>query len=119
MIKTQIAINGFGRIGRMVFRQAIKDDQIEVIAINARYPPETLAHLIKYDSVHGAYSGVVTVKHENLVVYGTEVLIVNARDPKELRWKKLDIDVVIEATWQITSGEVAGLLLQAGAKKVG
>src|SRR5690625_75631 len=118
MIKTQIAINGFGRIGRMVFRQAIKDDQIEVIAINARYPPETLAHLIKYDSVHGAFSGDVTVKDENLVVNGTEVLIVNARDPKELPWKKLDIDVVIEATGKFNSGEGAGLHLEAGAKKV-
>src|SRR5690625_2325458 len=91
MVKTQIAINGFGRIGRMVFRQAIKDDQIEVIAINARYPPETLAHLIKYDSVHGIFDGNVKVKEDSLVVNGKKVSIVNSRDPEELPWKKLEI----------------------------
>ncbi|HLS59868.1 MAG TPA: glyceraldehyde-3-phosphate dehydrogenase [Virgibacillus sp.] len=118
MVKTQIAINGFGRIGRMVFRQAIKDDQIEVIAINARYPPETLAHLIKYDSVHGIFDGNVKVKEDSLVVNGKKVSIVNSRDPEELPWKKLAIDVVIEATGKFNSREGAGLHLEAGAKKV-
>lgn len=118
MVKTQIAINGFGRIGRMVFRQAIKDDQIEVIAINARYPPETLAHLIKYDSVHGAFDGDVKIKGDSLEVNGKTVSIVNSRDPKELPWKKLNIDVVIEATGKFNSREGAGLHLEAGAKKV-
>src|SRR5690625_7320768 len=98
MIKTQIAINGFGRIGRMVFRQAIKDDQIEVIAINARYPPETLAYLIKYDRVHGAFSGDVTVKNESLGGSGTEVMTVNAGEPEEQAGRESASEHVTEVT---------------------
>src|SRR5690625_7173910 len=118
MVKTQIAINGCGLMSGMLFRQVIKDDQIEVIAINARYPPETLAHLIKYDSVHGIFDGNVKVKEDSLVVNGKKVSIVNSRDPEELPWKKLAIDVVIEATGKFNSREGAGLHLEAGAKKV-
>ncbi|MFZ3576330.1 glyceraldehyde-3-phosphate dehydrogenase [Virgibacillus sp. DJP39] len=118
MNKTRVAINGFGRIGRVVFRQAIKDNQLDVIAINARYSPETLAHLIKYDSVHGIFDGEVKAVQDTIEVNGKIVLIVNSREPQNLPWNEHDIDVVIEATGKFNSREGAGLHLQAGAKKV-
>ncbi len=114
----RIAINGFGRIGRMVFRQAIVDEGVEVVAINARYPSETLAHLIKYDSIHGPFNGDVQALHCGLKVNGKMVELVNSREPDKLPWDRLDIDVVIEATGKFKSKESAGLHIQAGAKKV-
>lgn len=118
MDKIRIAINGFGRIGRMVFRQAIVDEQFEVVAVNASYPSETLAHLTKYDSVHGIFDGEVAALEEGLLVNGKEVQLVDSREPDKLPWKELDIDVVIEATGQFRTKETAGLHLEAGAKKV-
>lgn len=118
MDKTRIAINGFGRIGRMVFRQAMKDEQLDVVAINAKYPPETLAHVIKYDSVHGIYDGKVEAFQEDLKVDGKKVLLVNSREPEKLPWNELNIDIVIEATGKFNSREGAQLHLQAGARKV-
>ncbi|TQR19823.1 glyceraldehyde-3-phosphate dehydrogenase [Psychrobacillus vulpis] len=113
-----IAINGFGRIGRMVFRQIILQDDVNVVAINARYPLETLAHLIKYDSTHGIFPGEVQVENEALIVNGKRVQIVNDRDPANLPWKELNVDIVIESTGQFNDGEKAALHLTAGAKKV-
>ncbi|GAA0601038.1 glyceraldehyde-3-phosphate dehydrogenase [Virgibacillus siamensis] len=118
MNKTRIAINGFGRIGRIVFRQAISDNQLEVVAINASYPPETLAHLIKYDSVHGIFDGEVEALQEGIQVNGQFINIVSSREPEKLPWKKLDIDVVVEATGKFKTKESAGLHLDAGARKV-
>lgn len=118
MDKIRIAINGFGRIGRMVFRQAIVDEQFEVVAVNASYPSETLAHLTKYDSVHGIFDGEVAALEEGLLVNGKEVQLVDSREPDKLPWKELDINVVIEATGQFRTKETAGLHLEAGAKKV-
>ncbi|WP_404453490.1 glyceraldehyde-3-phosphate dehydrogenase [Virgibacillus necropolis] len=118
MNKTRVAINGFGRIGRMVFRQAIKDNQLEVVAINASYPPETLAHLIKYDSVHGIFNGEVKALQDSLEIDGKTVLLVNSREPQKLPWKDHNIDIVIEATGKFNTKDGAGLHLQAGAKKV-
>jgi glyceraldehyde 3-phosphate dehydrogenase len=118
MMKTRIAINGFGRIGRMVFRQAMNDHQIEVVAINASYPPETLAHLIKYDSIHGVYNGKVKALQDAIEINGQIVEIVNSREPSLLPWKRLNIDIVIEATGKFRTKESAGLHIQAGAKKV-
>ncbi|WP_067730541.1 glyceraldehyde-3-phosphate dehydrogenase [Oceanobacillus damuensis] len=118
MNKTRVAITGFGRIGRMVFRQAIKDNQLEVVAINASYPPETLAHLIKYDSVHGVFDGEVKALQDGLEVNQKKVLLVNSREPEKLPWEEMDIDVVIEATGKFKTKESAGLHLEAGAKKV-
>ena len=118
MRKPRIAINGFGRIGRMVFRQAMKDSQIEVVAINASYPSATLAHLVKYDSVHGAFDANVTPLDDGIEVEGHKVSLVNSRNPEELPWKEYDIDVVIEATGQFVTKEEAGRHLKAGAKKV-
>jgi len=118
MSKTRIAINGLGRIGRMVFRQAIKDQDLDVVAINASYPPETLAHLIKYDSVHGRFDGEVEPLENGIKVNEKEVKLVNSREPEKLPWKELEIDVVVEATGKFKTKETAGLHIKAGAKKV-
>lgn len=118
MKKTRIAINGFGRIGRMVFRQAINDSELEVVAVNASYPSETLAHLIKYDSVHGVFDGEVEALYGGLEVNGKKVDHVQERNPEKLPWAEKDIDIVVEATGKFNSREGAGLHLDAGAKKV-
>ncbi|RFB17770.1 glyceraldehyde-3-phosphate dehydrogenase [Bacillus sp. HNG] len=117
-MKPRIAINGFGRIGRMVFRNAIMDDSLEIVAINASYPAETLAHLIKYDTNHGKFNAEVIPGDDSLLVNGKRVQLLSSRDPLELPWKSLNIDIVIEATGKFNSKEKAGLHLQAGAKKV-
>src|SRR5699024_5560504 len=116
--KTRIAINGFGRIGRMVFRQAILDDQLEVVAINASYPEETLAHLIKYDSVHGVFDKDIKILDDGFEIDGHKILRCSSREREKLPWEELAIDVVIEATGQFNSKEGASRHLQAGAKKV-
>ncbi|WP_339228360.1 glyceraldehyde-3-phosphate dehydrogenase [Oceanobacillus sp. FSL K6-2867] len=118
MNKIRVAITGLGRIGRMVFRQAIADEQLDVVAINASYPPETIAHLIKYDSIHGIFDGKVEALQDGIEVNGKKVLLVNYREPEKLPWKALDIDIVIEATGKFKTKESAGLHLKAGAKKV-
>lgn len=116
-MSASIAINGFGRIGRMVFRQAIVQEDLNVVAINARYPLETLAHLIKYDSTHGTFSGEIVIEENTLIINGKRVQIVNERDPGKLPWKDLNVDIVIESTGQFNDGEKASLHLKAGAKK--
>ncbi|MCI0763934.1 glyceraldehyde-3-phosphate dehydrogenase [Bacillus sp. TL12] len=115
---TRVAINGFGRIGRMVFRQAIKESAFEIVAINASYPPETLAHLIKYDTVHGKFDGTVEAFEDHLLVDGKMIRLLNNRDPKELPWKELGVEIVIEATGKFNAKEKAILHVEAGAKKV-
>ncbi|WP_264738732.1 glyceraldehyde-3-phosphate dehydrogenase [Cytobacillus firmus] len=117
-MKARIAINGFGRIGRMVFRKAILDENLEVVAINASYPAETLAHLIKYDTNHGPFEGSVVPEDNAIVVNGKSVQLVSNRNPEELPWKELNIDIVIEATGKFNSRDKAALHLEAGAKKV-
>jgi len=117
-MKAKIAINGFGRIGRMVFRKAILEDQLEVVAINASYPSETLAHLIKYDTNHGKFAGEVIAEDNALIVNGKRVQLLSNRNPQELPWKELEIDIVIEATGKFNSKDKASLHLEAGAKKV-
>lgn len=115
---TRVAINGFGRIGRMVFRQAIKESAFEIVAINVSYPSETLAHLIKYDTVHGKFDGTVEAFEDHLLVDGKMIRLLNNRDPKELPWTDLGVEVVIEATGKFNSKEKAILHVEAGAKKV-
>ncbi|MHA6260643.1 glyceraldehyde-3-phosphate dehydrogenase [Sporosarcina sp. CAU 1771] len=115
---TSIAINGFGRIGRMVFRQMIMEEDVTVVAINATYPSETLAHLIKYDTNHGTFPGDVVAEENAVIVNGKRVKIVSNRDPLQLPWKEFGIDVVIEATGVFNSRDKAALHLEAGAKKV-
>ncbi|MFX3674512.1 MAG: glyceraldehyde-3-phosphate dehydrogenase [Paenisporosarcina sp.] len=117
-MSASIAINGFGRIGRMVFRQAILRDDLDIVAINASYPAETLAHLIKYDTNHGTFEGEVSVEENALIVNGKRVQLVSDRDPLNLPWKKMNIDIVIEATGKFNAREKAALHLEAGAKKV-
>jgi glyceraldehyde 3-phosphate dehydrogenase len=102
----------------MVFRQAILQNDINVVAINATYPPETLAHLIKYDTNHGTFSADIIVEENALIVNGKRVQLVSDRDPLNLPWKEMNIDIVIEATGKFNERERAALHLQAGAKKV-
>ena len=83
-MKAKIAINGFGRIGRMVFRKAIIDDNLEIVAINASYPAETLAHLIKYDTNHGTFKAEVSTEENAIIVNGKKVKLISNRDPREL-----------------------------------
>ncbi|WP_246941095.1 glyceraldehyde-3-phosphate dehydrogenase [Bacillus pinisoli] len=117
-MRGRIAINGFGRIGRMVFRQAIQEDKLEIVAINASYPAETLAHLIKYDTIHGKFDGDVIAVEGALIVNGHKIKLLSSRDPLELPWKELNIDIVIEATGKFNSKEKAMLHVEAGAKRV-
>ena len=117
-MKVKVAINGFGRIGRMVFRKAMLDDQIQVVAINASYSAETLAHLIKYDTIHGRYDKEVVAGEDSLIVNGKKVLLLNSRDPKQLPWREYDIDIVVEATGKFNAKDKATGHIEAGAKKV-
>ncbi|MGQ9003474.1 glyceraldehyde-3-phosphate dehydrogenase [Bacillus subtilis] len=117
-MKVKVAINGFGRIGRMVFRKAMLDDQIQVVAINASYSAETLAHLIKYDTIHGRYDKEVVAGEDSLIVNGKKVLLLNSRDPKRLPWREYDIDIVVEATGKFNAKDKAMGHIEAGAKKV-
>ncbi|RSK28121.1 glyceraldehyde-3-phosphate dehydrogenase [Bacillus sp. HMF5848] len=117
-MKARVAINGFGRIGRMVFRKAITEDTLSIVAINASYPVETLAHLIKYDTTHGRFAGQVETDDNALIVNGKRILVVNSRDPRELPWGSLKIDIVIEATGKFNNKEHAEKHIVAGAKKV-
>ena len=118
MSKIRVAINGFGRIGRISFRAILQKSNIEVVAINDLTDVGTLAHLLKYDSVHGGLGTNVSV-HENVIKAGGHSMQVFAeRDPAKLPWKSLNIDVVIESTGFFLDRESAGKHLQAGAKKV-
>jgi glyceraldehyde 3-phosphate dehydrogenase len=117
-MKAKIAINGFGRIGRMVFRKAIMEENLEVVAINASYPATTLAHLIKYDTNHGTFDADVLTEENAIIVNGKRVQLLSDRDPKALPWKALGIDIVIEATGKFNSKDKASLHIEAGAKKV-
>lgn len=114
----RIAINGFGRIGRMVLRAAMKEKNIEIVAINDLTDAKTLAHLLKYDSVHGIFPGKVEYHEHDLVVNGKTIKILAVKDPAELPWKKEKIDIVLESTGIFTSREKAELHLKAGAGKV-
>ncbi len=114
----KIAINGFGRIGRMVFRQIIEDSNFQVVAINDLTDTTTLAHLLKYDTAHGRFNGKVEAKKDSLVVNGKEIKVTAERDAAKLPWKKLGVDVVVEATGFYRTLESAKKHIKAGAKKV-
>tara|TARA_R110002051_G_scaffold3814_2_gene20441 strand:+ start:2494 stop:3495 length:1002 start_codon:yes stop_codon:yes gene_type:complete len=114
----KIGINGFGRIGRIVFRATVKRDNVDVVAINDLLDVEHLAYLLKYDSVHGNFDGTVEVKDGHLVVDGKTVRITAERDPKNLKWDEAGVDVVAECTGIFTTMETADYHIQAGAKKV-
>ncbi len=114
----RVAINGFGRIGRMVFRAGHKDPDINFVAINDLTDTKTLAHLLRYDSTHGIFDGEIGFDEHSLTINGREHKVFAQKDPKNLPWKDLDIDVVIESTGFFRTKEKAGLHLEAGAKKV-
>ena len=115
----KIGINGFGRIGRLVFRAGIVRDDFEIVAVNAPdKTPEQLAYVTKYDSVHGRFNGTVEVVDGNLVVNGKTVKLLNNRDPRELGWGDLGVDYVLECTGKFLTKEAAQPHLDAGAKVV-
>ena len=118
MTKIKVAINGFGRIGRLSFRRLLEKENIEVVAINDLTDNATLAHLLKYDSVHGRFSGTVTSDNDSISVNGTKINAYAERDPKNLPWKELGVDVVLESTGRFVDKDGAGMHLQAGCKKV-
>ena len=114
----KVGINGFGRIGRNVFRAALKNSNVEIVAINDLTDANMLAHLLKYDTVHGTLQEDVTVDGEYLVVGGHKVKVIAERDPAQLGWGDLGVDVVVESTGRFTKREDAAKHLEAGAKKV-
>ena len=119
-----VGINGFGRIGRLVFRSILQRQaetgrrDFDVVGVNDLTDAETLAHLFKYDSVHGVYPGEVTAEGDELVIGGDRFKVFSERDPAQLPWGELDCDVVVESTGVFRTREKAGLHLDAGAKKV-
>jgi glyceraldehyde 3-phosphate dehydrogenase len=114
----KIAINGFGRIGRMCFRSLIENGEVEIVAINDLTDVKTLAHLLKYDSVHGIFKHHIDFKDDSLLINGRSIKVHAQKDPKNLPWKELNVDVVIESTGFFTDKESASQHLTAGAKKV-
>ncbi len=114
----RIAINGMGRVGRLVFRQIFDTPGVEVVAINGRSSAESHAHLTKYDSVHGTWNHDIEVKEDALVIEGKEVKVLKIADIKDMPWKELGVDVVIEATGIYKKAEQCQAHLDAGAKKV-
>ena len=117
-MKTRVAINGFGRIGRVFFRSVHNHPAIEVVAINDLADVTTMAHLLKYDSVHRQFDAHISTDEGNLIVDEKAITYCSIADPTQLQWKKLDIDVVIEATGLFRTAESAQGHLASGAKKV-
>jgi len=115
---TKVAINGFGRIGRLAFKSMLNNPSMEIVAINDLTDTTTLAHLLKYDSIHGKFPGTVSASDNGIVVNGTEIKIYAERDPAALPWRELGIDVVLESTGRFVDPENAGKHLTAGAGKV-
>ncbi len=119
MSRIKIAINGFGRIGRITFRKLVHHPAIEVVAVNDLADAANLAHLVKYDSVQGAYSGDVRHDEDHIYINGSKVLVLSEPDPSKLPWKKLGIDIVLESTGAFTDPRRAILHVnESGAKKV-
>ncbi len=118
MAKKRIAINGFGRIGRLTFRNLLKNSDVEVVAINDLTDNHTLAHLLKYDTMHGQFQGGVSADDEFLYVNGQKILGSAIKNPAECPWKELQVDVVLECTGIFLTRDKAQLHLDAGAKRV-
>lgn len=118
MKKLNIAINGFGRIGRLTFRVASQREDINIVGINDLVDVEHLAYLLKYDSVHGKFPGEITTKNGNLIVNGKEIRVSAEKDPTQLKWDAIDTEVVIDCTGIFKTKESAGQHITAGAKKV-
>jgi glyceraldehyde 3-phosphate dehydrogenase len=118
MAKKRIAINGFGRIGRLTFRNLVKNPNVEVVAINDLTDNHTLAHLLKYDTMHGRFDGTIQADDNSITVNGNRIAGLAIKNPAELPWKDMNIDVVLECTGIFLDKEKAGLHIQAGAKRV-
>jgi glyceraldehyde 3-phosphate dehydrogenase len=118
MKKIKVAINGFGRIGRISFRVMLEKENIEVVAINDLTDSKTLAHLLKYDSVHGIIKADIKHDENSLIVNGKKIVVYAEKDPSNLPWKDLGIDVVVESTGFFLTRETAGKHINAGARKV-
>ncbi|HEA84575.1 MAG TPA: type I glyceraldehyde-3-phosphate dehydrogenase, partial [Candidatus Wildermuthbacteria bacterium] len=115
---TRVAINGFGRIGRLFFRQAIKKGDCDIVAINDLGDIEQLAYLLQYDTVYGRFSEKVQVKKDSIVVAGKAIRVFSDKDPMKLPWRKLKVDVVVEATGAFSSFKEARVHIKSGAKRV-
>ena len=113
----KLAINGFGRIGRLVFREAMKHDEVEVVAVNDLTDAGQLAHLLKYDSVHGIYPGEVSSEQDAFIVDGKRIRVISEKNPLNLPWGELGVDVVLECTGIFRSLEDVSMHVKAGAKK--
>ena len=116
----RIGINGFGRIGRLVYRAALQHPEIEVVAVNASYPPETLLHMLRFDTIHGRFDAEMSVLPEGkgFRVNQSNVALSAERNPANIPWEKLEVDIVVEATGAFRTREAAEAHLQAGAAKV-
>ncbi len=117
-MSTKIGINGFGRIGRIAFRIAAQNENVEVVAINDLLDVDHLAYLLKYDSVHGKYKGSVEVKDGNLFVDGNKIRVTSEKNPADLKWSDVEVEVVLDCTGIFTDKDNAKAHLDAGAKKV-
>ncbi len=115
---TKVGINGFGRIGRLVYRAMFNDPDLEVVAVNDLGDIPTMAHLLKYDSVHRRMFEEVEVVEDGFVADGHKTIVLSERDPKDLPWGELGVDIVVESTGFFTDGEKAKAHIEAGAKKV-
>ena len=115
---TRVAINGFGRIGRLSFRKIFGDSRFEVVAINDLTKPDMLAYLLKYDTIHGTFDHNITCTEESILVDGVEIPIYKEPDARNLPWAELDVDIVLECSGYYTSTEKSQAHLDAGAKKV-
>jgi len=114
----KVGINGFGRIGRNVFRAALNNPDVEVVAVNDLTDANMLAHLLQYDTVHGKLDAEVTTDGKDLIVNGKTIKVLSERDPKDLGWDKLGVEIVVESTGRFTARQDAAKHLEAGAKKV-
>ena len=114
----KVAINGFGRIGRLTFKALLEKEGVEIVALNDLTDTKTLAHLLKYDSVHGKFAGTVAVDGDNIVVNGTKIRVYAEKEPRKLPWADLGVDIVLESTGRFVDPDGAGQHIEAGAKRV-
>lgn len=118
MSKIKVGINGFGRIGRLVFRAMTERDNIEVVGINDLIDAEYMAYMLKYDSVHGEFKGEVSVDGSDLVVNGKKIRVTAEKDPNNLKWNEVGAEYIVESTGLFLTKETAQAHINAGAKKV-
>jgi len=118
MSNVKVGINGFGRIGRLTFRALLQKNNVEVVGINDLTDTKTLAHLLKYDSVHGRFPGEISYDANSITVNGKSISVTAERDPANLPWGKMGVEIVLESTGLFVDEESAGKHIKAGAKKV-